>query len=180
MSDDPHAEHQAVHQAFEHHHSTAVMMLARSKIERRPNDPYYGYRDLARYVHAGLTDPMDKQDMYLRLLACAKAERLALPSLGHMQALMSMVWDAHAIPAHLEADFHEVCHRVNETLCYEIGKFATDSMKALAATLRVDLQVKMAYDETQEPTQGVAPAPQPEADTKAAPSANDGSKPTLH
>lgn len=171
----------AMDQAFQHHYSTAVMMLARSKIDRRPNDPYYGYRDLAKYVHTGLTEPLDTSDVYLRLLAVCKAERTPLPTLGHMQALMSMVWDTSAIPVTMEQDFHQICHRVNETLCFEIGQFATDSMKALAATLRVDLQVQMGY---QNEPDAPAAAPQPES----APTSDGGdttvakadSKHTLH
>jgi hypothetical protein len=132
-------------QSFQHHHATAVMLLARSKIEKRPDDPYYGYRDLARYIHDGIREPFDHKELYLRMMACAKAERLPLPSIGHMQALMAMVWDAQAIPPQYESQFHQVCHHVSEALCYDIGSFATDSMKSLAATLRVDLQVSLGY-----------------------------------
>jgi hypothetical protein len=168
------SEEHALHQAFELHHSTAVMMLARSKIDKRPNDPYYGYRDLARYVHAGLAEPLDTKDVYLRLLACAKAERLPLPTIGHMQALMSMVWNENAIPSGVEQEFHRICHSVNEALCFEIGQFATDSMKALAATLRVDLQVHMGYQN--EPSE---PPVQAEVE-KTIPLVTPDGKPTLH
>lgn len=182
--------------AFQQLHAAAVMILAKSKIEKRPADPYYGYRDLARFVHEGLKEPFDSDHLYLRLLAACKAERSALPTLGHMQALMSLVWGIEVDPRYAH-EFAQVCHRISETLCYDVGMFATDSMRALAATLKVDLQVQLGYSEDMHAEQA-CPVPtsapvahQPAAQYQQSPEAKEASggskdaekgtdKPTLH
>jgi hypothetical protein len=171
--------------AYQQLHATAVMILAKSKIDKKPHDPYYGYRNLARFVHEALnTEPVDYDQVYLRLLAAAKAERSALPTLGHMQALMALVWDMTIPPAH-ECEFAQVCQRVNEALCYEIGMFATDSMKAVAATLHVDLQVQMGYAEeaaaaTIAPPEQTAEAPPSESGKEQEGDKAQPPKPFLH
>jgi hypothetical protein len=169
--------------AYQQLHATAVMILAKSKINKRLHDPYYGYRELAAFVHEGVTDPLDEDQLYLRLLAACKAERSALPTLGHMQALMSLIWSIDVAPKHEQA-FSQVCHRVNEALCYEIGMFATDSMKSVAACLHVDLQVQMGYAE--EPAAATIAPPEQSPEVLTSDSGKDAEgkvpspKPVLH
>jgi hypothetical protein len=153
------------------------MMLARSRIDPHPHDPMYGYRDLARYVQDGFKEPFDRTDLYLRLLAAAKAERTALPTLTHMQALMSMVWESDMIPAKYETEFQSVCHHISETLCFDIGKYATESMKALAQTLRVELNVQMGYEQDESPKMEVSQEAPAKEETQTMPLTG---KPTIH
>lgn len=159
---------------YQKHRQRAVMLLARSRVDPNPADPLYGYRDLAQYIAQGFNEPFDNMDLYLRLLACAQAENSALPSITHMTRLMSMVWESNIVPPQHEQAFHHACHHVSESLCYDIGKFATDSMKSIAQTLRVELQVQMGYEKD-------TPEAEPQKPPEDVPAFTiEPGKPTLH
>lgn len=147
----------SLHQEYSNHLQKVVDILAYTGTESPEAVQGRLYATLAGYVAVGFTEPIDRTDLYLRLLACTRAEQLPLPSVRHMQALMTQIWNGK-VPHQGGLVLQELCQHISEVLCYEIGKFATESMQAIAATLRVDLQVELGYEQdhsdlvmTQEP-----------------------------
>lgn len=166
-------------EVFESHHRKTVAILSNAKSKPDKADPLYGYSDLATYVSQGFKEPLDRTDLYLRLLACSRAERMALPSIAHMRALMSAVWANDLVPPKYRHTFEHICHQVSESLCYDIGKFATDSMKSVAATLHVEITVELGY-QSQEDTPVMTQEPQKRDNLyHQSPTTVDG-KPTTH
>ena len=131
--------------AFEQHHQKAVMILGRHRANPNNGDGRLGYQELAAYVAEGFTEPVERTDLYLRLLACVRAERLPLPSVVHMRGLMAAIWNSDTVPPEHGQDFEQVCSSISESICYDIGKYATDSMQSIAHTLRVHLEVQMEF-----------------------------------
>lgn len=127
------------HPRYAHHLNAATMIRQRNSLLGKQAQS--AYIDLAVYVAEGLQpDAFDAEDFLCRLLAVFRCEGTMLPSLTHVQSVMSLVW-ATKISTEREADLQAAATALFHFIYDEFADQFMLAMKSFGAALRTPVDI---------------------------------------